>query len=183
MNLGTPDARTRRRILSIVLAALIAPPALFAGPSMRQEWTTWTHTRPLTSGALALLEEATERSAIITTLLEDLERTDIVVYVTDAMSGVGGPTSHLSFLSQEGGMRYLLVRIDFWRLSPIERLAWLGHELEHALEVAEAPKVRDAAGLARLYQRIGWPSGDKKFETARARDVFIRLRGELARRE
>ena len=35
-----------------------------------------------------LLEIAAERSAIVSTLLEDIERTDLIVYVTDSMPGV-----------------------------------------------------------------------------------------------
>jgi hypothetical protein len=35
------------------------------------------------------------------------------------------------------------------------QVAALGHELQHAMEVADAPDVRDEGALARFYARIG----------------------------
>ena len=45
------------------------------------------------------------------------------------------------------------------RGAPEDSIAVLGHELQHAVEVAEAIDVNDNGGLARLYQRIGLRSG------------------------
>jgi hypothetical protein len=36
-----------------------------------------------------------------------------------------------------------------------DAVGWLGHELQHALEVAAAADVTNEAGLERLYRRIG----------------------------
>lgn len=141
----------------------------------------WTHVLPLNPRAISLLADAAERSSIVRSLMEELERTDLVVYITDLMPVPSGPSSYLTFLSREATMRYVLVRIDHWRSSPYERIAMLGHELQHALEVAAAPEVHDANGLARLYRRIGWEGQPDRFETAAARDTGDRVRGEVSR--
>ena len=163
-------------VLLTLLAAEVALAEATAGPS-------WTHTRPLSVGAIALLANAAEHSSIVTTLLKELEQTDIVVYLTDAMPWAAkGSASYMVFLSRDATTRYLLVRIDRWRVSVPERIALLGHELQHALEVAAAPDVNDADGLAQLYRRIGWEAQKNRFETAGAKAVSNRVRKQLAER-
>jgi hypothetical protein len=137
----------------------------------------WTHTRPVTPGAASLLAEAAGRSPVVTSLLQDLEGTDVVVYLSDALSGSpGAPRAYLSFVAYAAGTRYLLIHVDRWRLQPAERAIWLGHELEHALEVAAAPEVRDAGTLADLYRRIGWQTVGGHFETEHAWDIATLVR-------
>jgi hypothetical protein len=168
----------RLRLIMVLLSS--SADIAFAAPAAPQPCTPWTHTRPLSPGAIALLEEAAERSTIVTSLLEDLEQADVLVYVTGSMPGaVGGPTSHMVFLSRDETTRYLLVRIDFLRLTPPERIVSLGHELHHALEVANAPEVTDSGGLAQLYRRIGWENEKNRFETAGARITGNRVRSQL----
>jgi hypothetical protein len=56
----------------------------------------------------------------------------------------------------------------------------LGHELRHALELADAPDVRDAAALVSLYRRIGDSYSDgHRYDTAAARETGRRVRSEL----
>jgi hypothetical protein len=61
----------------------------------------------------------------------------------------------------------------------------LAHELQHALEVAEAPDVIDPATLRAHYERIGYRSNaddrTPSFDTAAAIDVQRRVAAELAR--
>jgi len=47
-------------------------------------------------------------------------------------------------------------------------LGWLGHELQHAVEVASAPDVREDGSLERFYRRIGnpQPAQAPTFETS-----------------
>jgi hypothetical protein len=48
-----------------------------------------------------------------------------------------------------------------------DAIGWLGHELQHAIEVAAAGDVTNEAGLERLYRRIGHPQVHQasRFET------------------
>ena len=137
---------------------------------------------PLSPGATQLIEEAVSRSATVAAQLRRLDATDLVIYLTDlSPSRPNAPASCLSFLSHEAGGRYLLIRIDRFRVSTHERVALLGHELEHALEVAAAPEVKDPSGLASLYKRIGWEPVSNQFETKAAQSAGNRVRDELFR--
>lgn len=147
-------------------------------------WSAWAHTRPLSPGAIELLDIAAERSAIVSSLLEDIERTDLIVYVTDSMPGVfTGPKSTMVFLSGDSTMRYLLIRVDSMRLPLPERIAALGHELQHAMEVAAAPEVKSAKAMADLYRRIGWETSKGRFESQAAQAVAFRITKQLGQRD
>lgn len=135
---------------------------------------------PLSTGAASVLRDAIERSPVVNRLLRELGRSDLVVYVTNLRAGDRlGPRSYMTFLARDAAHRYLLVRIDHWNISLTERVALLGHELQHALEVAEAPEVHDAETMARMFRRIGSEMATNTFETRTARDVAQSIRREL----
>jgi hypothetical protein len=162
------------------LATFLALAAAEPGLPATMPPASMTHTRPLTPGAAKLLREARQRSQVVATLLGSLEATDAVVYVTDAMPVARqGAKSHLTFLSLGSTVRYLLVWLDGSRLSPTDRIAALGHELFHALEVATSPEVKDGQGFARLFRRIGWETSRDRFETRGARELEERVRRSL----
>jgi hypothetical protein len=61
-------------------------------------------------------------------------------------------------------------------------MATLGHELYHAMEIADEPSIMDARTLAAVYLRIGrrtdtW-GGRQTFETEAAADGGLRARRE-----
>lgn len=166
-----------RAVLALIVLTLTAGSAAGNAPAPRP----WSHVRPLSRLSAAVLSEATERSPIVRQLVEALERTDVVVYLADSWSAsTGEAPGFLTFVSAAAGVRYLMVRMDYWRLSYLERVSLLGHELEHALEVAAAPEVRDDESLAALYRRIGWELAKGRFESASARAMGKRVRSGLA---
>ena len=58
----------------------------------------------------------------------------------------------------------------------------LGHELQHALEIAQAPGVQDEASMRRYYERAGaGRSHERGFETRAAQDAGRQVRLELRR--
>ncbi len=124
----------------------------------------------------AIIMDAATRSPTIAVLIKSLDQTDVVVLVQVTLMPVarGGDTR---WLVAAGGCRYLVVRVDASR-SPAEQMEWLGHELQHANEVAAASDVHDEAGLVRLMARIGRTAGDGRFET----DAAV-LAGRLVRAE
>jgi hypothetical protein len=76
--------------------------------------------------------------------------------------------------------------VDERRLGHSNRqISVMAHELQHALEVAEAPEVTDAASLVDLFRRIGYVKAESgrgiAYETKAARGVGDRVAEELRR--
>jgi len=118
-------------------------------------------------------------------LLNQLEATDVVVYVECARlpARVDG---QLTFQSAAAGTRYVLVRIA-WDLPLARKIAILGHELQHALEIARSPDVVSAETMAAAYQRFGITrnrgGGRVDFDSAAAIDAGMTIWRELADRD
>ena len=65
-----------------------------------------------------------------------------------------GTMGRLAMLPRAGDFRYLRIQIRS-DLTRRESISLIGHELQHALEIADAQEVRDSGALIRLYERIG----------------------------
>jgi hypothetical protein len=79
--------------------------------------------------------------------------------------------------------RYLIIELACGRLR-IEQLVTLGHELQHAVEIARAPAVVDPHTLSAHFGRIGMRTSGavaawQTFETQAAIDVSMDVRREL----
>jgi hypothetical protein len=76
------------------------------------------------------------------------------------------------------------VRVTLHRMTSSDNLIeLLGHELQHAVEIAQAPEVRDPDTMRALYNRIGFNRrAATHFETALAREIATRVRAEVAKR-
>jgi hypothetical protein len=74
--------------------------------------------------------------------------------------------------------RYVRVQIGA-RGAAEDLIALLGHELQHAVEVADALQVRNENDLATLYQHIGIRGGLHTYDTAAAQDMGRMVRREL----
>jgi hypothetical protein len=127
----------------------------------------------------SLIAAGVERSSTFRRLVDEIGRTDLVVYIelTPALSkGIAG---RLSFLAARGGVRYLLVSVSV-RASRNERLRFIAHELQHALEVAADPTVRDVGTFRELYERIGIVSHNGSgFDSIAARETEAQVRLDL----
>ena len=169
----------RSRFIAVAVAVLLGLP-LGVGPASAHVPRPGPHVRPLTPSATAFLADATGRSPIVRNLVERLGETDVVVYLAESMDGCApNLRACLTFLVSAAGTRYVIVRVDRWLVAPWDRTAWLAHELEHAIEIAGAPEVQDAASLARFYRRIGWQSGSGRFESHQARATGNLVRQKL----
>ncbi len=170
-------------IAPLVLAAMLLtlPSSAASGTTRSPSVGRRVHAlKPEPGAAAALVAEAFFRSRTIRSMIARLNSSDVVVHVRADLSRQTG-TGDLHFLVAAGGVRRVLVTIDFANRED-DRIAWFAHELQHAIEVSQAPEVRDADAFARLYDRIGWKTDmeGQTFETDAAIDVRTRVLDELA---
>jgi hypothetical protein len=138
--------------------------------------------RATTIDAKELVSRGIARSQTFGRLMAALNGTDVLVYVEVTRSLPAAVAGRLLFATTvPGGPRYLRVQIS--ADGPMSmRVAALGHELQHALEVAAAPEVRCESSLAKFYQRIGTEGAvPRSYDTVAAqvagRQVLMEVQG------
>jgi hypothetical protein len=139
-----------------------------------------SHVRPLRRDRRveALLREAPERSQTVARLLAVLERSDVVVWV-ELREPIPNRSGQLTMISANHGYRYLAASLDSRNVGD-DLVAWLGHELMHAVEVAGAPDVQDAGSMKRFFARIACSTDAAGgFETTAAVDAGRAVRAEV----
>jgi hypothetical protein len=120
-----------------------------------------------------------QRSPTFARLLTALNRSDVIVYIERVMTLPHDIMGRLTMVPVANGQRYLRIQIRS-DLPITDAVALIGHEMRHALEVAEAPAVRDSDGMIKLYRQIGHSSGgDHVFDTNAAQDAGRQVRREL----
>lgn len=159
------------RYLCVVLAAISLSPTVAALES---------RVRPLDPWAAESLGRLVERSALARRLARRIEASDLIVYIetlTVMPADLGGTTR---FMTAAGGYRY--VRVALRRnLDATERAAILGHELQHACELADSDAA-DLPAVRRLYEGLGprLRGQQEMFETGAAlragQQVWLELR-------
>jgi hypothetical protein len=102
-----------------------------------------------------LLEYGTQHSALLQSLLARLESSDVVVYVRCDRQLRAELSGRLSYVATSGGLRYVIARVGYIG-DRLRQIALVGHELRHAVEVADTPEIVDRASLQSAYERIGY---------------------------
>ena len=169
--------RSRMRLGAAGLAGMlflfffVTTPAFAQAPHVRGE-----------GGMQRLVDSAAQRSSVIRAWLDRLEELDVTVYVRGRVFTQLDLAGRIGLLSVAGGHRFLLIELACGR-SDVLQMATLGHELYHAIEIAEEPSVVSTATLADLYSRIGIQTGDhtgrRTFETEAAAAAGLRARRQL----
>jgi hypothetical protein len=137
------------------------------------------HVRGATPAVNAMLAMGIKRSTTFARLARDLDDTDVIVYVEIVNSLPTGLDGRLSFSAKAGGFRYLRIQVPS-NTGKHDLIAVVGHELQHAMEIAEHPNVQDSEGVASLYKLIGLQAhGVDRYDTAAARSIGRRVRAEL----
>ena len=139
------------RYLSIfVFAVLVVPSFAIAGEPLTP--------RPLDPLAADAFARAQAQSAIVRSLVATLESSNVIVHIVSSRNlpaGIGGTTR---FVTSRGGYRYVRITIAV-DLSQSGRTTILGHELQHACEVA-ASAADDAESVKQLFARNGRRVGE-----------------------
>jgi hypothetical protein len=180
------------KVLSVVVAAALtvgvareAAPASAMAPltpaQVRAVMSSPTrHVRAVDAAMSSVLADGMRRSGTFAHLMLALDKSDVIVYIETGRRLPSSIAGRLLLAAGPEGFRYLRIQVT-GRPNSKEMIALVGHELRHALEVAECPEVRDEAGLIALYERIGHPSlGLHQYDTAAAQAAGRQVRAELA---
>ena len=136
-----------------------------------------SHVRGATASMQLLIADAMRRSAIVRELVARLSCSDSIVYV-EITASPEIPTARTKLVASAGATRFLRIGINA-RVAHDDVPAYLAHELQHAVEIAEHDDVRDEPAVRRLYLEIGRSTGVDSFETEAAKDVEMAVRQEL----
>jgi hypothetical protein len=135
--------------------------------------------RALDSCARKVLAAGLRRSATFRALVEEIERSDVIVFVYTSPQLSPKVSGGLSFVGASASWRYLKVALR--RPQPISQMIWvLAHELHHATEVAHATGARSQTAFNALYTHIGTAGALRDtFETEAAFATGLKVRREL----
>jgi len=139
----------------------------------------YRHVRTTNENVQRLLERGVSKSPTFAALLARLNASDVIVYIEQTLDMPKTLEGRLLLMPLANHQRYLRIQINR-NGSPNELVATIGHELRHAIEVAEATEVRDETALELLYRRIGMGRrGEHTYDTEAARTTGRRVRKEL----
>jgi hypothetical protein len=159
-------------ILVIAAAAQAQTPAAEAIPRVRPE----------TAEARALLDELLARSPTAQRLVDHLQESDVIVYVRYRWFATESINGHIGLASARPRHRYLIIELAC-RRTRLQQLETLGHELRHAVEIADEASVTNSSSLSAFYRRIGqFVTGAgtlEAFETTAAAETGHQVRSEL----
>jgi hypothetical protein len=110
-------------------------------------------------------------------LLNLLGESDLIVHVqvVDRLATAG----QTYFVTSTATARYVRIEVTF-RGSLSEMIALIGHELQHAVEIAHEPRIRDRQALALFYK--GMPGNSMtttEYDSVAARVMEDRVRREM----
>lgn len=142
--------------------------------------------RPMDAIAASLVRFGQERSATFRELVDVLQDSNVIVYVDVRRDPRYAQSGLLQFMGEAGGVRWLRATIDVGtsrleiaQTRIIELTAILGHELQHAREVAEARFIGSADDFDRHFRTIGLPTGKNAIDTLAAREAGESVEAEV----
>ena len=147
-------------VMMVVLAVTVSDPAQ-------------THVRASEPKIQALIQKGLSESETFRRLVATLDQSEVIVYVEPKLTrrSLGAYLAHN--IVDRGGYRYLRIAIDIQgrdqHLVPL-----LAHELQHAVELAQAPDARDPESVEHTFQDLAKPfgcQGTTCYETQAAIDV------------
>ena len=142
---------TAARILLPLFSLIATSPAVLA---QTFDDDPQNHIRTTDRRLIRLMHDGVRASDTFRGIVHRLRRSDVIVYL-ECGGNTRSADGRLTFVSTAGGFRYVHIRVA--RLASADvQIALIGHELRHAVEIADAPAVVDAQSLAREYERIGF---------------------------
>jgi hypothetical protein len=145
---------------------------------MAQHLATATRMRSEHPVIAAAIVAAAEHSPAFRSMIEAVGRTDGIVYIREGPCR-RGLRACLAGVHSAPSIRYVDVKVNTRMVAGCALMASVGHELQHALEVLENPKVTDNQTLAHFYMRKGPTGDDVRFETEAAVRAGLLVEKEL----
>ena len=133
-----------------VCASLVRAESLADYPEYRQPAVRTTNVR-----LANLIRDGVRFSPTFQALADRLSNSDLIVYVDADSFAPEGLDGRLTFVASAPGVRYVRIRVAHYP-DAARQIAIIGHELQHAVEIADDPAIVDEASLGREYARIGY---------------------------
>jgi hypothetical protein len=133
---------------------------------------------PLLSAAIS---QGVERSSTFRRLLEAIDATDGLVYVTEGTCGQGVQACLHMSIELAGANRLLRILVNPRRAAGCELFASIGHELQHALEALSNPNIKTSFALFSFFHQIG-REDSQRFETGGAKQSELSVAKEVCRK-
>ena len=129
----------------------------------------------------AILVDGLGRSETLRVLVDEIERSDVIVYLEIQWNLRRRLAGSLTLAGATPSARYLRISLNP-ELAGDAMVATLAHELQHAVEIAREPSIVSDATLARYYASHGLSmSGHwNGWDTVAARQTGDEVRRELA---
>lgn len=170
-------------VLLVVLAGSATPAGFAQSSTQAAPGRVEPFPRIRTTGphAAVTLQRGLTLCPTVRALAQQVERSDLIVYITCERRPQGRPDASMKFMHATTEFRFVQIVIDIELALP-QRLALLGHELQHALEVAANPGIRDRKSFLEYYRQLSVRHLDlKTLDTEAARQAGERVRQELAK--
>jgi hypothetical protein len=152
--------------LSIPMLALVLLPTIPVGTALPVP-----HVRVRHAALQPFLREAIEKSATTRDMVATLDASDVIVYFELLPRMPASLPAGLTFAATGGRFRYLRIALNPTNTRR-QMIAMIGHELQHAVEIANEPTIRSRRDLEKHYKRIGIAgSHDEMWDTEAARDA------------
>lgn len=141
----------------LATALCLGPTASAAAESLSDQEPHYFQIRTTDRRIAAALERGLRASSTFRELVDYVNTSNVVVYVAvDPSPLAPGIDGCLTFVSATGGFRYVVVHLASGLTMP-RLVSLIGHELQHAREIADCDAIVDSASLAREYgERLGY---------------------------
>ena len=123
------------------------------------------------------LRRGAAESQTFRSLLDTLAESDLIIHVqvVDRLMTAG----QTYFVTATPTVRYVRIEVSF-RGNLNETIALIGHELQHAVEIAQEPRIRDRQALSLFYKGMpGNSMSGTEYDSVAARVIEDRVRREM----
>lgn len=168
------------RCLSVLLLVLtLFRPATAAPDPVVWEKVGGPRVRPVNARIATLLLDGLRRSPALVQLIDQIEASDVIVYLEIQPTLRNSLAGCLTWMEQAGNYRYVRASLS-GNLTAEALIATIGHELRHVVEIVEHPSVVDETSFAALYRQIGvGGSRTTNLDTREARETGALVRRDL----